>query len=261
MTTQPGVFDRNMTQYLDEQERPWGKLRYKLIQANLARHLGQSGPLRVLDAGGGNGLDAQFLARQGHQVELVDYSTEMLQQAAQSASQAGLVQSIHIHQADLLALPALFPDNHFDVVLCHHVLQYVEDARSLCASLVGLLKPGGILSLVTMNRYSIPYHAAFLRRDLTGALAQIDARTFQGSIFDAVLRFFSADEIATILTDLGCRIEADYGIRCMSDYWGDNEQKLDPGIWGQIEKLEFALTGRYPYKLLARNIQVIARKM
>jgi hypothetical protein len=46
-----------MTQYLDEQERPWSRLRYKLVQANLARHIGQGGLLRVLDAGGGNGLD------------------------------------------------------------------------------------------------------------------------------------------------------------------------------------------------------------
>ena len=59
---------------------------------------------------------------------------------------------------------------------------------------------------------------------------------------------------------LGCAIEGDYGIRCMCDYWGDNERKSDPVTWNQIEQLEFALTARRPYKLLARNLQVIAVK-
>ena len=45
----------------------------------------------------------------------------------------------------------------------------------------------------------------------------------------------------------------------MCDYWGDNERKSDPTVWAQIEQLEFALTDRFPYKLLARNLQVIAR--
>ena len=261
MTPQSGVFDKRIAQWRDEQQQSWGKLKYKLIQTNLVRHLGQGKPLRILDAGGGNGHDTLFLAERGHSVELVDYSREMLEEAASRAAQAGLAQQVHIHQTDLLALPALFPKACFDVVLCHHVSQYVEDARALCASLVALLKPGGIMSLVTMNRYSIPYHAAFLRGDLAGALAQIDARTSKASIFDAVLTYFSADEVADMLLSLGCAIEADYGIRCMCDYWGDNERKSDPAIFEQIEELEFALTAKHPYKLLARNLQVIARKL
>ena len=260
MTTQPAVFDSHMTQWLDEQEQPWGRLKYKLIQANLAKHLPQGAPLRVLDAGGGNGLDAFFLAEQGHDVTLVDYSTEMLEAAAERAAQAGLTEHVHIQRGDLLSLRDLFPADRFDAVLCHHVLQYIEDARSLCATLIGLLKPGGILSLVTMNRYSIPYHAAFLRGDLAGALALMDARTAKASIFDATLTFYTAEEIADLLVGLGCAIEGDYGIRCMCDYWGDNERKSDPVTWNQIERLEFALTARHPYKLLARNLQVIAVK-
>jgi S-adenosylmethionine-dependent methyltransferase len=262
MTTQSGVFDRNMAKWLDEQQQPWGKLKYKLIQANLAKHVGQHGrSLRVLDAGGGNGFDTFFLAEQGHVVDLVDYSPEMLEQAAQRVADGGLEQQIHIYEADLIALPSLFRGVQFDVVLCHHVVQYVEDARTLLESLVSLLKPGGILSLVTINRYSIPYHAAFLRGDLAGALALVGAHTAKAGIFDAEMTTYSAEEIADLLVGLGCAIEGDYGIRCMCDYWGDNERKSDPVIFEQIKRLEFALTDKFPYKLLARNLQVIARKL
>jgi len=255
MTTQSDVFDRNMAKWLDEQQQPWGKLKYKLVQTNLVRHLGQGKPLRILDAGGGDGHDTFFLAEQGHVVDLVDYSQKMLEQAAHRAAEAGLGQRIHIHSADLTALPSLFRGVQFDVVLCHHVVQYVEDARSLLESLVALLKPGGILSLVTINRHSIPYHAAFLRGDLVGA------HTAKAGIFDAEMTTYSAEEIADLLVGLGCAIEGDYGIRCMCDYWGDNERKSDPVIFEQIERLEFALTDKFPYKLLARNLQVIARKL
>lgn len=262
MTTPSCVFDKSITRWIEEQQQPWGRLKYKLIQANLSRHLGQQGePLRVLDAGGGNGFDTFFLAEQGHIVDLVDYSQEMLEQAAQRAAEVGLGQQIHIHEADLAALPSLFRGVQFDIVLCHHVIQYVEDARSLLESLVTLLKPGGILSLVTINPYSIPYHAAFLRRDLVKALALVGARTVRTYIFDAEMTTYSAEEISALLVGLGCCIEADYGIRCMCDYWGNNELKSDPAILEQIERLEFALTDEFPYKLLARNLQIIARKL
>ena len=63
-----------------------------------------------------------------------------------------------------------------------------------------------------------------------------------------------------LLEHAGLIHEANYGIRCMIDYWGDNEQKCDPAIFQQLEALEFALTDRHPYKLLARHFQVIGRK-
>jgi len=261
MTPLPGIFDNSISQWVEEQQQPWARLKYKLIHANLSKHLPQKGSLRVLDASGGNGFDTAFLAEQGHIVDLVDYSQEMLEQAAQRAAKVGLGQQIHIHKADLAALPSLFRGVQFDVVLCHHVIQYVEDVRALLESLVALLKPGGILSLVTINPYSIPYHAAFLRRDLAEALALVGERTVRTYIFDAEMTTYSAEEICTLIVRLGCAVEGDYGIRCMCDYWGNNELRSDPMVFEQIERLEFALTDKFPYKLLARNLQVIARKL
>ena len=52
----------------------------------------------------------------------------------------------------------------------------------------------------------------------------------------------------------------DYGIRCMFDYWGDNVRKSAPETIEQLRRLEFALTDRHPYKLLARYFQIVGRK-
>jgi S-adenosylmethionine-dependent methyltransferase len=259
MTITSNTFDKALSQWIAEQNQPWGRLKYQLAQANLARHIAAE-PLQILDAGGGNGLDALALAAQGHSVDLVDYSSEMLAQAEQQANENSVSDRLRIHQADVRDIVRLFSPSHFDLVVCHNVLQYIEDVAALLTELAVVLKPGGLLSLISINRYSMAYHAAFLRDDLAEALTQLDARTMQAHTFDAVLANYSPDEMCAMLQDNGWQVEADYGLRCMSDYWGDNERKADPAIFARLERLEYALTDRYPYKLLARYFQIIARK-
>ena len=65
------------------QQSAAGRLRYELAQQNLERLHDLSHPLRVLDAAGGNGMNTEFLLRQGHTVTLLDSDPEMLQQAHQ----------------------------------------------------------------------------------------------------------------------------------------------------------------------------------
>jgi S-adenosylmethionine-dependent methyltransferase len=258
-STAPNTFDKALSQWITEQNQPWGRLKYQLAQANLAKHIGDE-PLQILDAGGGNGLDALALAAQGHSVDLVDYSSEMLAQAEQQANENSVSDRLRIHQADVRDVVGLFPPSHFDFVVCHNVLQYIEDVTALLTGLAVVLKPSGLLSLISINRYSMAYHAAFLRDDLTEAFTHLDARTMQAHTFDAVLTNYSPDEICAMLQGNGWQVEADYGLRCMSDYWGDNERKADPAIFARLERLEYALTDRYPYKLLARYFQIIARR-
>jgi S-adenosylmethionine-dependent methyltransferase len=57
---------------------------------------------------------------------------------------------------------------------------------------------------------------------------------------------YSAEEVDEMLAGLGCTIEGGCGIRCNCDTWGDDERKSGPGVWAQVEQLEFALTRRHP---------------
>ena len=49
-------FDNGFANWQDYQQAPWGRLRYRVAQANLQRYL-PAPPARILDLGGGNGLD------------------------------------------------------------------------------------------------------------------------------------------------------------------------------------------------------------
>jgi S-adenosylmethionine-dependent methyltransferase len=259
MATSAATFDNNILRWAHEQGLPWQQLKYRLVQSNLAKHL-RPGPLHVLDAGGGNGFDSIPLAQQGHEVEIVDYSTEMLAQAKRAAALTQTQERVRLNHADLRDVQDLFPEAQFDLVLCHNVLQYVDDALSLLKDLVAALKSGGLISVVGINRYSIAYRTAFAGGDLAQALMELDARSTRAIIFDLTLRAYSAEEVGEMLESAGCAVEQDYGVRCICDYWGDNDLKSDPTVFAQLEQLEFALTERHPYKLLARYFQVVARK-
>ena len=259
MATSASVFDSNIAQWQEEMSLPWGKLKYKLVQANLAKHVAQ-GQWHVLDAGGGNGLDSIPLAEQGHLVDIVDYSRKMLAEATRQAAMVNAQERVAVHYADVRDIVHLFPPACFDLGLCHNVLQYVEDVPALLKDLAALLKTGGLISVVSINRYSIPYHAAFLNDNLIEALDQLEARKAKAKIFNATMTNYCMDEVRELLESIGCAVEKDYGIRCICDYWGNNDRKSDPAFFEQIERLEFALTERHPYKLLARYYQIVARK-
>jgi len=258
MPTSNQAFDSHLETWKREQAMPWQRVRRKVEISNLLRHVGQS-DLKILDAGGGNGYASIPFAQNGCQVVVADYSEAMLTDGQKLMSELGLDKSVSFVLTRLEDLSSVIHDQEFDVVLCHNVLEYVESIPVVLRSILRPLKSQGIVSIICLNRYSIAYHQAFLRGDLQAAKAAIGA-TETNTIFGCAARALAVDEIVKLLEDQGCVVQADYGLRCMMDYWGDNERKTEPNTLAQLEELEFALSAEYPYKLLARFFQVIAQK-
>ena len=253
------TFDSHLETWKREQAMPWQRVRRKVEISNLFRHVGQSG-LKILDAGGGNGYVSIPFAQNGCQVVVADYSEAMLTDGQELMSELGLDNSVSFVLTRLENLSSVVPDRDFDVVLCHNVLQYVESIPVVLRSILRPLKSQGIVSIICLNRYSIAYHQAFLRDDFQAAKAAIGTR-HTNTIFGSTAQGLAVDEIVAMLEGQGCIVQADYGLRCMFDYWGDNERKTEPDTLAQLEELEFALSAEYPYKLLARFFQVIAQKV
>ena len=209
-----------------------------------------SPPLRVLDAGGGNGLDSLRLARMNHHIDLADISQHMLHDARSNAALAGVTNRLETHAIDIFGVADLFAGEHFDIVLCHNVMQFVDDFKPLLETLYTVLKPGGFLSLISTNQYSLPYQAAFQEKDLDKAFELLDLSNQYNPVFDIHAHEFRPDEVSTWLSDIGFEIEQHYGIRCFYNYWGSNK----------LTRLEMELSARHPYNLTARQFQLIARK-
>jgi S-adenosylmethionine-dependent methyltransferase len=252
-------FTDSLERWKNEQATPWSQLKYRLVAANLALHL-PPGPLQILDAGGGNGVEALAFAHAGHDVTLVDSSAAMLAEARSAAAALDLSGHLRAVELNLAALPERFPAPSFDLVLCHNVLQYVSDVGQLLDGLLAVLRPGGVLSLVSINRYSVPYQAAFLHRDLQRAYASLDDSIQRATIFDTPMTLYTAEEMTVLLAARGVAGIDHYGIRCLCDYWGDNAEKARPEVMAQLERLERRLTGREPYKQLARYFQLVTHR-
>jgi len=254
-------FDTAMTAWQEWQDAPWGRLRYAIAEANLARHLdGDGGPLRILDLAGGDGGDAVRLAARGHHVTIVDYAPAMLAAAIERAAAAGLTQLITCVRADVTALPGDLADGEFDVVLCHNLLPYVDDLPGTLATALAPLKPGGLFSVMAINRHSAALNAAVREMNPAAALAALGTDQARTQMFDSTLTLHTAEEIIPVLRSLGCQDVRHYGIRSFCDYITDDARKHDLAFYADLEQLELATTARPPYMHTARLFQLTVRK-
>jgi SAM-dependent methyltransferase len=104
---------------------------------------------RALDAGGGAGRHAIWLAQRGLDVTVADGSTEGLRLAEARATRVGA--SIATALVDFDEAPP--PPGPWDLVLCFHFLH-----RGLLASMPTLLAPGGVLVVVQPTRKNLERH-------------------------------------------------------------------------------------------------------
>lgn len=117
--------------------------------ANSAAYLiGELRPgMSVLDVGCGPGTITADLARlvaPGGHVTAVDASADVLEQARAYASERGVAGAVEFATADVHALD--FPDDTFDVVHAHQVLQHVGDPVRALREMRRVCRPGGIVA-------------------------------------------------------------------------------------------------------------------
>jgi ubiquinone/menaquinone biosynthesis C-methylase UbiE len=105
-----------------------------------------SAGLSLLDVGCGPGTITVDLARlvAPGRVVAVDYAEGVLDQARSTAAEAGFADLIEFATADVHALD--FPDDTFDVVHAHQVLQHVGDPVQALREMKRVCKPGGIVA-------------------------------------------------------------------------------------------------------------------
>lgn len=262
MPEAPEKFNTAMTTWQEWQDAPWGRLRYSIAEANLLRHLEGlgNGPLRILDLGGGDGGDAVRLAARGHHVTVVDHAPAMLAAATERAETGGVAELIDCVEADATDLPRDLADGAFDVVLCHTLLPYMDDVLGTLTSVLAPLRPGGLVSVMAINRHSAPLNIAVREMDPVAALAALDTDQTHTRMFDSALTLHTAEEIIATLRELGCREFAHYGIRSFCDYITDDARKYEPDFYANLERLELATTARPPYMHTARLFQLTAWK-
>lgn len=165
----------------------------------------------VVDVGGGSGTRAVPLARLGCRVTVVDASIDALAILHRRSEDAGVADRVTGVQADADALGTVVPPGEADLVLCHHVLEQVDDPTAAAAALAASLRSGGLVSVLVAGRL-----AAVLAQAQLGRFAEAEAvlgdPAGRYGPSDPLRRRYDVAAITDLLTHVGLQVESVSGL-------------------------------------------------
>lgn len=232
---------------------------WESLQEALGASAARGDSVDVLDIGGGTGGFAVPLAELGYRVTVVDPSPDSLAALERRAAEAGLDHSISAVQGDAVDVVALLGSQAVDVVLCHSVLEVVDDPAGALSAIAEVLRPGGLASIVVPNRAG-----ATITRVAAGRLAE--ARELISSV-DGVLadgdplrRRFSLDSLDELITGAGLSPQTSHGVRVFADHAPQALLDTDPQALSDLVALEHAAAADPAYLAVASALHVLATK-
>ena len=244
-------------------ETPEGRLRTDLAFANLQEFLPTpqaKKQMYALDVGCGTGATAVRLARLGFHVTQLDSSQAMLDIARRTAEEARVTNRVTLQHGEATQLTDLFSAASFDVILCHNILEYVDDPAAVLRGAARALRDSSaILSIVVRNQAGEVFKAAIQAGDLAAAEANLTAEWGFESLYGGRVRLFSPPDLHAMLNAESLTSIAERGVRVFADY-------LPPRIslsseYARILELERKLGRRPQYAAVARYTHCLARCM
>ena len=231
---------------------------WAVLHRELQRHEGQPGgrELTVLDVGGGTGGFAVPMAEAGHRVTVVDASPDALAALNRRAADAGVADRVRAVQGDGDALAGLVPPDSADLILCHAVLEVVDDPAGVVRAIAAALRPGGAVSLLVAGRA-----AAVLGRAVNGhldaAAVLADDPDGRAGRRDTLRRRYDAETATALLAGAGLLVEEIHGVRVLADLLPAAVVESDPQA---LLELELSLSARPPFRDIAAQLHLFARR-
>jgi SAM-dependent methyltransferase len=228
--TQHPVGSRRFFDDLDQYH--FEKLHYLLRLVDFDGYRGRT----VLDIGCGAGIDLARFARGGAAVTGIDLAASAVDLARTNFAQQGLPGRFEV--ADAEQLP--FPDNTFDLVYGHGVVQYTPSPQRLLAECRRVLKAGGEAIFQVYNRWSwLNGLSKLMRVDLEHQDAPVLA-TFSIAEFRALLAGFREVRIVPERFPVASRLHG-----------GWKGALYNRTFVGAFNVLPRALVGRFGWHLVA----------
>lgn len=242
--------------------RPRASLRtavvWEVLQEALERRVKATGreALDVLDSGGGSGNFAVPVALLGHRVTVVDASPDALFALERRAAEAGVADRVRGVQGDAGGLFDVVERGGYDAVLCHGVLEYVDEPADALRNAVAALRGEGVISLLAAG-----LGGAVLARALAGhfkearhALTDASGRWGDG---DPVPRRFTAEQLTGLVEEAGLGVTAVHGVRVFADLVPGVLVDTEPGALEALLKLEEAAAQLPAFHSVATQLHVL----
>lgn len=224
---------------------PWERLFKKIVWQQIGSPKGK----KILDFGSGEGITANHFAPQ-NEVTAIEPSEEMLANVWKDNSYTQIV-------GDIKSLSA-FEVEAFDLIICHNVLEYIDDKKSVIKALARVLKKDGILSIVKHNRAGRVMQMAVLLDDFEKANALLDGKNSTASKFGAI-RYYEDDDIQK--WEPGLDISEVFGIRTFWDLQQNQEKHSDEAWQDKMIQLEMRVAQVPEYRDIAFFHHLLVKKL
>jgi SAM-dependent methyltransferase len=211
----------NVQGYLDTINAPWGKLFYKLVWHNI-----DCKGKKILDFGSGFGITADYFA-ENNDVTAIEPNEEILKYRFCNNKYSQIVGGIEQLRK--------IPSKSYDMIICHNVLEYLDNRAELLCEFSRLLKPGGFLSIVKHNKAGKILHKAVFEYKINEAQDLLN----NGKVISA--NFGTINEYDNRELEKYCEetftIDKIYGVR-MFFALQRNELKMEPDWISDMYNLE-----------------------
>lgn len=233
--------------YVENMKQPWWLLFFRVVWGQLS----PVGSLKILDFGSGLGITASHLAKNNHviaierNVDLVD-----LRNCENDYQQI-------IGDEEKLTL---LKDNSFDAIVCHNVLEYVEEPNNIFREFSRILKPNGIISLVKHNHVGRIMSKVIFENNLDEAIMLLNGGASNVAYFGQI-KHYNMEDIRRWIKNSSVNIEKVLGVRT---FWGlqqDNKIKYD-SVWQEkMFEIEMKVSDMDDYKNISFYNHILLRKL
>ena len=207
----------------------------------------------VLDCGGGSGSSAVPLAQSGALVTVVDVSADALATLRRRAVEAGVDDLVQPMQGDVEALGEIVPDESFDLVLAHGVLEAIDHPDIALAGIARAARSTGRVSILVSNPVASVLSRA-LAGDVAAALLELRA------MHDTPGRLLDVATVRAICERVGLVVEQVHGVGVFSELVPGAELDAHPDAVDALAELEDLASTRSPYREIAGRIHLLARR-
>jgi SAM-dependent methyltransferase len=232
---------------------------WELLREVLDRGAKESGraALDVVDAGGGTGGFAVPLAELGHRVTVVDASPDALAALERRAAESGV--TVHAVQGDADDLLGMVGPASADLILCHSVLEYVDDPGPVFAAMARTVRPGGAVSVLVAGQVAAALHRA-VAGHFDDARRLLDDPAGRWGERDPVPRRFTRDTLVELAGRAGLRVGEVHGVRIFADLVPSGLVDGDQDAAEALIRLEAAASAHPVLRDLATQLHLLAHR-
>jgi len=239
-----------------EQRRPAGG---DPVDLALIALIGGSASPQVVDVGGGSGTRAVPLAIQGCSVTVIDSSVDALAILHRRAQDAGVADRVTGVQADADQLATVVPSGEADLVLCHHLLEEVDDPIAVVAAVADAVRPGGQVSVLVAGRLGAVVGQTLAGR-FTEARAMLNDPDGRFARTDPLRRRYDAAGIGELLAGAGLTVDSVTGVGVLAGLVSGAARQAIPGGDTELARLESDAADHPSLLQIAADLHVVAHK-